>query len=294
MTARAAGRKRSSRGFFIHASTARPAITPSQALRVRESRSARPPIGAITRASVPDKRGVRPRQALPGPARRDQAHGENGDALDLGGHQPGAVGEHHRDRDRDHRAAQLQGGRGDPDGPRHREEAVRGHDQQYGGDPRRGHVVAEERSRPAVHGVVAEEGILKHREGGEGEAADQHGVDEEFAAGFAPQRFGREVEKQEQHELLGALVSGDRRGSEGGGHERPDREGANRRVHGQGEAPGLAPDRPDQMEEGDQGESDLGGEHRNRGGSRGGGEQGHLRPQERCHYGLIPSVDWPV
>ena len=60
------GRKSSNRGFFIQARTARPAITPIQALRVRESNKARPPMGAITSARVTDSEAsgqARPRHA---------------------------------------------------------------------------------------------------------------------------------------------------------------------------------------------------------------------------------------
>jgi hypothetical protein len=128
-------------------------------------------------------------------------------------------------------------------------------------------------------GVEAEEVVLEQHACGQGEAAQERGVEDPLAVALRRERLHGQVEEREQHELLRVLVRGQRIGREGGGEQRPDGEGEDGPV--QGAALQLRAPAGQAHEEDDygQGKADaLRGEDGNRAGGRDGGHEAELQP----------------
>jgi hypothetical protein len=141
--------------------------------------------------------------------------------------------------------------------------------------------VAEEAVRAVEERVVAEEVVLEEDARGQGEPAQEGGVENTLAVPLRRERLHREIEEGEEHELLRAVVRREGIRGEGGGEQGPHREGEDGPVEGTALQARAAAQEPHQEDEHGQGEPDaLGGEDGDGAGGRDGGHEAELHPVE--------------
>ena len=193
----------------------------------------------------------------------------------------GLAGRHHGQAGGQHgQGAEVVRRRARPRAPMEREARGRDHEDGHH-QSRRRHVVAEEAVGTVDEGVEAEEVVLEQHPRGEGEAAEESGVEDPLAVVLGSERLDGEIEQGEEDELLRAVVGGQRVRREGRGEQRPHREGEDRPIQGASlQARASAREAHEEHEDGEGKPDALRREDGDRAGGRDGGHEAELQPVE--------------